>query len=257
MSDDGTRPRPRRRRARRLASLAGALVALATVALALAWHDVLPGGWRLRGYVRPHWEREAAERATHRAARLAKFAREPIQRGAVVFIGSSTIERFDLAAAFPGVPCVNRGIGDELLGELRSRAASTLPPEPRAIVVYAGSVDVRRTARSAELIAQDAEGLLDLLAARAPGVPIAWIGVLPDRAHAPDVAARVSALNGQLAALVARRGGTFVATHRPPLVDGSGRLARDHSVDDLHLSERGYTVLAAWIREAFAPLAGG
>ncbi len=257
MGDLGREPRPKTSRARGVRSLAAALVVAAAAMLALAWHDVLPGGWRLRGYVRPHWEREAAERAVHRAARLAEFAREPVQRGAVVFLGSSTIERLPLDTAFPGVRCVDRGIGNETLPELLARVPSSLPPEPKAVVVYAGSVDVRWLARPPEEVAKHAEALLDLLAEHAPLASIAWIGVLPDRTQEPGAAARVAALNESLAKLVGRRGGTFVATNRPPLVDDLGRLDGDHSQDDLHLSERGYDVLAAWLRAAFAPLAGG
>jgi lysophospholipase L1-like esterase len=257
MGHAGTRPRRSKSRTHRWATFGAALACGVLATLTLAWHDVLPGGWRLRGYVRPHWEREAAERAAHRAARLAEFAREPVQRDAVVFLGSSTIERFPLATAFPGVTCVDRGIGYESLAELLTRVATSLPPEPKAVVVYTGSVDVRWLARPAEEVARNAEALLDLLAEHVPRARVAWIGVLPDRTQEPRAAARVTALNTMLAELLARRGDTFVPTHRAPLVDVEGRLAHDHSADELHLSERGYAVLAAWLREVFTPLGGG
>jgi lysophospholipase L1-like esterase len=248
--------RPLRGRARRSASVAAALVTGAAATLALAWFDVLPGGWRLRGYVRPHWQREADERAAHRAARLAEFAEEPVQRGAVAFLGSSTIERFPLDELFPGVRCVDRGIGDESLAELLTRLDRSLPPEPAAIVVYSGAADVRRLARPADEVAREASVLLDALGGLAPGVPVVWIGVLPDRTQEPGVAARVRALNAALEVLVEQRGGTFVATHRAPLIDAEGRLDRAHSSDELHLDERGYAALAGWLRAATPHLSG-
>lgn len=251
-------PIPSRRggaRTRALAAAAAALSGLGLLALALAWHDVLPGGWRLRGFVKPHAVRDAEARAAHRAARLALFRSEPAAApGAIVFLGSSTIERFPLREAFPGLHTLNRGIGDEPLAELCARLAVGLPPDPGAFVVYGGSVDARRLGRSAEEVAAEAERVLDALAARAPGAPIAWIGVLPDRTMSADVAARVSACNAALAALSARRGHTFVPTHRAPLVDAAGRLSAAASVDELHLSQDGYEALAGFLREAFPPL---
>ncbi|MEZ6014622.1 MAG: GDSL-type esterase/lipase family protein [Planctomycetota bacterium] len=238
----------------RVLQRSAAALALAAGALALAWHDVLPGGWTLRGLVRPHAEREAEARAAHRSLRLAEFEREALAPSAVVFLGSSTIERFPLAEAFPGATTLNRGIGDEPLAQLIERIPRALPEAPRAWVVYAGSVDVRRLARPADAVARDAALLLDALAERAPSAPVVWLGVLPDRTMAPDVASRVAALNAALEALVTARGGVFVDTHRPPLVNAAGALPIAASVDELHLSEAGYAALARWLGDAVPAL---
>ncbi|MEZ6021672.1 MAG: hypothetical protein R3F17_16760 [Planctomycetota bacterium] len=51
------------------------LAALGLGALGLAWIDVLPGGWTLRGWVIPHAQREERLRLQHREQRLAEFRR--------------------------------------------------------------------------------------------------------------------------------------------------------------------------------------
>ena len=74
--------------------------------LALAWIDVLPGGWRLRGWVTPHPVREAREQAERSAHRLLEFREEnaTAPAGTTVWLGSSTIERFPLAQLMTNRP---------------------------------------------------------------------------------------------------------------------------------------------------------
>lgn len=134
----------RTRPARVLAACGVTLIA----ALVLAWLDVLPGGWRLRGLVVPHAVREQRERERHFDARLADFAAEGREQtaDAVVFIGASTIERCPLASLFPGCRVANRGIASARARELAARLDDVLDDvlghaQPTAIVLQARGPD--------------------------------------------------------------------------------------------------------------------
>ena len=108
-----------------------------------------------------------------RTNRLSIFATENanIAPGAVVFLGGSTVERWDLAASFatiaaarggakPDMRCVNRGVADETVLELADRIATALPPEPATVVLHAGAFDLFALNASA---ASTAEQLLRIL----------------------------------------------------------------------------------------------
>ena len=247
-------PRP----ALRVRAVLGAPLVLFVV-LALAWIDVLPGGWTLRGWVTPHAVREARERAAHAAARREDFARERAgaPAGTVVFLGSSTMERFPLAEHFPGVRCLNRGIGSEPLPELLDRLEESLPrAAPAGAVLYMGSVDLRYRGRDAERIATLAALVVEWLREGRPELPLAVIGILPEREATPEDVERLAAANAALATLCASADAAFVPTDRPPLTLRDGSLALEYSVDRLHLNDEGYRVLAGWLLSEGGPVGG-
>jgi lysophospholipase L1-like esterase len=220
-----------------------------SVLLVLSWSDVLPGGWRLHGLVEPHERAERREQARHSAERLRAFAAEnpSVAPGSVVFIGSSTIERFPLEACFPGKPCVNRGIGNETAGELLRRLDASLPAAaPAGVVVLTGRADFLAGAEAEEL-ARGVGRVLDALRERLPGTPLALIGLPPERGMAAGESGRLARANAALAALAHERGAAFVDSARPPIADASGALAEECSADRLHLNARGYRELARWI----------
>jgi lysophospholipase L1-like esterase len=237
--------------ASRVARAATALLVLATLAGTLAWFDVLPGGWTLRGWLEPHAKREARARAEHRRERLALFAETAAEApaGAVVFLGSSTIERFPLAASFPGVPCVERGIGDEDARGLLERLERSLPPAPLAgAVLYLASVDFRRHGAPPEAVRARAAAVVDALRGRQADLPLALIGILPERDMAPALVERLAATNAALAGLCAERGVAFVRTDRAPITDAVGALDPACAADHLHLNAAGYRALAGWLK---------
>lgn len=236
--------------------IALAVLLLLAVALAAAWFDVLPGGWTLRGLAGARTGEAVAAYRAHRDARLAEFARDNALAppGAVAFLGSSTIERFPLAACFPGKPALNRGISGEPLEELAERLAASLPDAPLAgLVLYAARIDFRADPSRPEPLARRAAALLDRLAELRPGVPVCVLGLLSERGLSPDGAARLARFDAELEREVRARGQTFVRSARPPLVDGRGALAEAFSSDPLHLGSEGYTVLARWIAEEGGP----
>lgn len=247
------------RSTRRSASLADRIVAilpfagLATVLLlALVWHDVLPGGWRLRYFFEPDARRQARQDAAHLAQRLAQLAREDptIAFGSILFLGSSTIERFPLAQAFPGKPCVDRGIANLSAIALRAHLSACLPPaRPAGVVLYTGAVDWRASGRDDSLLVDRVGAVLDATQRELPGVPLLLLGLLPERAMAPHAVEALRRANERLAGLAAARSIAFVDPARPPIADRSGALSENASTDDFHLNAEGYRHLARWIVE--------
>ncbi|MEE8468165.1 MAG: GDSL-type esterase/lipase family protein [Planctomycetota bacterium] len=229
---------------------------LGFVLITLVWTDVLPGGWTLRSWLTPPTQMKALVVARHRKERLALFQGEPTPApGAIVFLGSSTIERFPLARSFPGRPCLDRGIGSEDLNGLSQRLEASLPPEPAGIVLYAASIDFRRGApRPGDLVAR-IEELLDRLQDLAPDVPVALIGILPERDMMPALGRRLAITNNLLEKVCLPRGVAFVSIDRAPLITEAGDLTYSHSADRLHLNELGYRQLATWILEDGGALA--
>ena len=229
------------------------LALVASAWLAAAWLDLVPGGWRLRTLV-GHDDGAAAYRRA-REQRLADFAAQTCPPGALVFLGSSTVERFDLARWFPLAPTLNRGIGNEPLADLSERALSSIPGDARALVLYAGSIDFRRAA--SPQVGAIADGIDDLLArivAERPECAVVVLGILPERAMPPERVEALRTLNDHLADHARARGAQFVATARAPLALASGALAEAFSSDSLHLSDEGYAALAGWIAEVLPEL---
>ncbi|MEM1453150.1 MAG: GDSL-type esterase/lipase family protein [Planctomycetota bacterium] len=226
--------------------------------MALALGDVVPGGWRIVTTFVPQSELSERKRAAHRAERLAAFEREVVEPGAVLFIGSSTIELFDLAAAYPGARTINRGIGDEDLAGLRSRLLPTVhATRCAAAVVYAASVDFRRLGAPADRVGKGVRSAVDEVLATTPDVRVTLIGILPEVGMTDGMVRRLAATNEALQRYAeARERVTFVPTDRPPIVDPETRsLDAAYARDALHLAPEGYRVLAGWLVEADPALA--
>lgn len=231
---------------------------LATVLLlALVWHDVLPGGWRLRSFFGPDSLRQARQDAAHLAERLAEFEREDptIAPGSILFLGSSTIERFPFPKAFPGKPCVSRGVANLSARVLAAHLDDFLPPaRPAGVVLYAGSVDWRASGRNESVLVDRVAAVVNATARELPGVPMLLIGLLPERAMPPDAVAALRRANERLAALAAARSIDFLDPARPPIADRSGALSEDAASDLFHLNAEGYRHLARWIVEEGGPV---
>ena len=220
---------------------------------ALAWADVAPGGWRLRSLFEEDWKRGARDTALHALARLERFEREDpaVPAGAIVFVGSSTIERFPIGELFPGAAAANRGIANASARLLAGAAGRLVPPSPPAgFVVYAGVVDWYAAGHDPRAAADAVAALLDALVERAPGAPLLLLGPLPARDLGAPELARLAAFEQRLADLARSRPGTdFLPLARPPLSSPGGTLAEELSADRLHLGPEGYRVVAGWIRE--------
>ncbi|MFT7680307.1 MAG: lysophospholipase L1-like esterase [Planctomycetota bacterium] len=243
----------------RLGKILAGTALTAGALLGLAWFDVLPGGWRLRTWLVPQEVRDGRQRAEHREARLARFALENPDAPAesIVFLGSSTFERFDLVASFPGKPAINRGIGDEDLALLSARLEQSLPGAPIAgLVLYAGSIDFRRYGEQPTVLAENLAELLQRLAELRPGVPVAVLGLLSEVEFPAPQILRLQRTNAALAKACEAHGASFIAADRAPVSLPDGSLDPAYTADRLHLNGAGYEHLRKWILESSGPISG-
>lgn len=235
---------------KRFLLLAGLALGVLCLVAGLSWTGVLPGGWTLRGIVWGGEERANWEREMHAAERLALFRaeRERTPADSVVFLGSSTIERFPLAEIFPDKRCVNRGINGDTIDDLMARLDDSLPASPpAAFIVNVGGNDLRREGVVAAVARDRFVQLLDELQTLFPDASITVIGLIPsvdaDEAEIYEfelfnIAARRAAVSRKIPYIVAQRG---------PLAGPDGRLNPEFAADAYHLNAAGYRRLAEWI----------
>jgi lysophospholipase L1-like esterase len=196
------------------------------------------------------WEKEvAAFEASDRVS--------PPPRGEVVFIGSSTIHHWDVAAAFPDLKVINRGIwvdglGFELGDAVRFADRIVIPYQPRVIVVYAGDNDISG-GKTSEQVVVDAEKFVRKVRAKLPDVRIVFIGLKPSIARWIQVD-RMRTTNTMLRQLCERDDRIAYMDVDGPMMGWDEKPRRELFVDDgLHLSTEGYRLWTTLLRPFLLP----
>jgi len=145
------------------------------------------------------WEEEVA--------RYEAVGREaPPAAGAVVLLGSSNIRMWEtIAADFPGLEVVNRGVGGCKLTELAGFAPRLLSAaRPGVVVISAGSNDVHGGA-DAEAVLAAWHDVIATIRREHPTVPILVMGILPAKSRWEERETQTAA-NGLIQAAIAAAG---------------------------------------------------
>lgn len=110
----------------------------------------------------------------------AEDKRTPPAKGGIVFIGSSSIARWNnLAESFPDLKVVNRGFGgSELADSAKYASRVVVPYAPRIVVLYAGENDLNRGV-APEVIASDFDRFSQLIHTSLPAARVVVIGLKP------------------------------------------------------------------------------
>jgi lysophospholipase L1-like esterase len=187
------------------------------------------------------WDRElAAFDAADKAS--------PPPSGEIVFVGSSSIARWDLAKWFPDLRTINRGIsGSELTDAARLVDRLVLPYAPRLVVVYAGDNDIADGRTSEEVVIQF-ERFVSRIHAALPQTRIVYIGLKPSLLRWPMID-RMRAANASIRAYCEHDDSVAFVD-----VDGA-MLGWDEKprpelfvADGLHLSADGYRIWTFLVR---------
>jgi lysophospholipase L1-like esterase len=187
------------------------------------------------------WEKYVA--AYEEADRIA-----PPPKGEIVFVGSSTIRRWDVAYYFPGVTIINRGIdGTELADAVRYIDRLVLRYEPRLVVLYAGDNDIGY-GRLSEQVSVDFERFVRAIHTKLPQTRILYIGVKPSPLRWLQVD-RMRMANQVIQAICERDDRLAFVDFDNLMLGWDERPRQDLYVDDgLHLSPLGYQIWTAVLR---------
>jgi len=177
----------------------------------------------------------------------------PPPKGQIVFVGSSTIARWDTARSFPDLKIINRGIsGSELADAFHYIDRIVLPYEPRLIVVYAGDNDISAGWIS-EQVAVVFEKFTRAVHAKLPQTRILYIAIKPSILRWTQID-RMRSANAIIRAYCERDDRLGFIDFDTLMLGYDERPRRELFVEDgLHLSPLGYQIWTSALR----PLLGG
>lgn len=171
----------------------------------------------------------------------------------VVFFGDSITEGGNLAQAFPGRPYINRGISGQNTSQmLRRFRADVVDPNPRVVVILAGTNDIA-SGVPLEKIESNIAAMADMAGAK--GTRVVLASVLPVRDIREDTSLRrpeqIRALNEWLKGFSAEKGLVYL-DYFSAMSDGDGLLRPEMSPDGLHPNAKGYEVMKPLADEAIS-----
>jgi lysophospholipase L1-like esterase len=164
-------------------------------------------------------------------------------QGAVVFVGSSSIRRWNsLAADFPGVMLLNRGFGgSELTDSVFYADRIVIPYAPRLVVVYAGENDLQ-AGKSAESVLAAFRAFHAKVHAALPKTKIIFLAIKESPSRA-KIREKVLLANKLIAADCAKDSRLTFVDVATPMLDAQGQTRPELFVaDQLHLKPEGYVI---------------
>lgn len=177
---------------------------------------------------------------------MAKFIERdkesPPQPGALLFVGSSSIRKWDLEKSWPATNVVNNGFGGSTLADSIHHFDTLFgPQDPKAIVIYAGDNDIAKGLTPEETL-EDYKTLADKVRKKFPEVPIVYIAIKPSIKRW-ELWPTMKEANELIKEYSNSRPNFFFADISAPMLSdaGEGAPSEEWFVDDgLHLSPKGY-----------------
>ena len=179
---------------------------------------------------------------------------EGLQEGGLLFVGSSSIRRWDtLEEDFGSIaPVIGRGFGGSQMSDLVLATERIVTPhQPRVIIVYAGDNDINQ-GKSPETVLRDFQTFCRLTLRKSPQSSIVFLSIKasPDRWDLRQPMRRANELVRDYCG--SRRRLAYVDCF-DVLLGADGLPNREFFVDDLlHLSPVGYEVWAENLRPVLA-----
>lgn len=172
-------------------------------------------------------------------------AQSPPEPGQVLFVGSSSIVRWDLKKWLPEVAALNRGFGGSQIPDSVHYFDNVVTPyKPRLVVFYAGDNDIAR-GRTPDQAHADFQAFAGKLRETFPETPLIYIAIKPSiqrwkQVHLMREAnARIKADCEKDPLL------TFLDVDAPMLGEDGQPREELFVKDGLHLSDEGYKLWSA------------
>jgi lysophospholipase L1-like esterase len=173
--------------------------------------------------------------------------------GAVLFVGSSSIARWNTAEAFPALTVVNRGFGGAYIADVNHYFDQTVRRyAPRVIVFYAGDNDLGN-GKHPDRVFADYQAFVDKVMAVTPEAEIFFVAVKPSLARW-KLWESMQAFNERIRVFSSSRPRLHFVDVARPMLGADGRPRPELFVDDgLHMTPAGYQIWNDLVSRALAP----
>lgn len=176
----------------------------------------------------------------------------PPPQGAVLFIGSSSIEHWkSVAADFPEAKVINRGFGGSELSDSTYFADRIVKPyRPRAVVLYAGDNDLY-DGHTPQQVRDDFTAFVQKVRSFDPGAAIAFVSIKPSMSR-KALLPKIEQANELVRAYAAtQQDVTYIDTFTPMLGADGQPQPKWFIEDGLHMNRTGYelwiSILKPWV----------
>jgi len=167
---------------------------------------------------------------------------QPSNFNGILFIGSSSVVRWDTEKYFPGYGVINRGFGgSQIVDSVHYADRIVIPYKPALIVFYAGNNDIK-AGKPPEEVAADFEKFRAVVHKELPETRIIYISIHPSVSrwsHDPEMRKANSLIKKQCSK---DKRLTFVSIYKEMLGKDGTPNKELLDPDMLHLSPKGYEV---------------
>jgi len=168
----------------------------------------------------------------------------PPPQNAIVFIGASSIVRWNLKESFPelGAQAINRGFGGSLAADsTRYADRIVIPYKPRMVVFYAGDNDVEAN-HTPQQIADDFTAFERKVHAALPQTQIVFISIKPSIRRFPWIE-QIKGANALVKQYCAAHPHLTFVDIVPQMLGPDGKPRKELLVEDgLHMTPAGYKI---------------
>jgi lysophospholipase L1-like esterase len=187
------------------------------------------------------WEKEIA-------ALEQKDKDAPPPKNAVLFVGSSSIRRWDVKKSFPDLDAINHGFGGSQIADSTHFAPRiVLKNEPRLIVFYAGDNDIG-AGKTPDKVSDDFQDFAKLVHKELPKAKIIFISIKPSILRWDQFDKQKKA-NEQIEAFCKKNDYlTYVDVVKAMLGDDGKPRKELYVGDGLHMTDKGYEVWAGLLK---------
>ena len=199
-----------------------------------------------------HAQQPAASDPDRWEATIKKFEEQdrssPPPRGEIVFIGASSIVRWNLPEYFPDLKVINRGFGgSEMVDAARYAARIVVPYSPRIVVLYEGDNDIGRGV-TPDKVEGEFERFVEVVRDALPQARIVVIAVKPSLLRWA-VYDNMKKANALMRAYIDTHKGLEYVEVGPPMLGTDGKPRPELFVPDgLHMTAEGYKLWTALLR---------
>jgi lysophospholipase L1-like esterase len=169
-------------------------------------------------------------------------AKNSVPRDAILFVGSSSIVRWDTAKAFPGLPIINRGFGGSQASDATHWVSeAVLKYDPAVVVYYEGDNDTGAGKKAPQILA-DVREFAEAVLADDPDTQVVLLSIKPSLLRW-NVWSEAVAANELIKSYAQGNPSLHYVDVGTPMLGPDGQPVPAHFVSDgLHMTQAGYDV---------------